>query len=296
MVSLTERLQQDEVILIDGGTGTELEIRGVPMTEGIWCGLTALSHPSVVQRVHEVYIGAGAELIISDTYASSRHLLAHVGEDSKFEEVNRRGVELACAAREAAGRPEVTVAGSISTTQMEWSHPPVDLARRNYADQARIQAGAGADLIVLEMLRDVEQTMAAVEGVATAGLPIWAGFSCVLDGDTPMLYDGRETLAAGLEAIAGLPIELVAIMHTELDIVDRCLDVIQEHWHGPVGAYSQLGHFVPPHWVFTDTVSAADYARAGLHWVERGVQVVGGCCGIGPEHIAALRAVLPHHR
>lgn len=293
MVSFTERLQRGEVILIDGGTGTELEIRGVPMTEGIWCGLTALSHPAVVQRVHEVYIEAGAELIISDTYASSRHLLANAGEQDRFEEVNRRAVELACRARQAAGRPGVAVAGSISTTQMDWDHPPVDVARRNYADQARIQADAGADLIVLEMLRDVEQTRAALEGVATAGLPIWAGFSCRMDGSTPMLYDGREPLAAGLDAIAGFPVELVAVMHTEMDVVDGCLDVTDAHWRGPVGVYSQLGHFVSPHWVFADTVSAADYARTCLNWVDRGVQVVGGCCGIGPEHITALRAVLP---
>ncbi len=295
MNSLTRRLLDREVVLIDGATGTELERHGVPMTEGIWCGLTNATHPNVVQRVHEINIEAGAELIIANTYASSRHLLAQAGEQDRFEELNRRGIELALAARQRLGASHVLVAGSISTTQMNGEHPPVDVARANFADQARIQTETGADLIILEMLRDIDQTQAALDAVHETGLPVWAGYSCVIHDGVPMLFDGHHTLAEALRALERQPIELVAIMHSEIEDTDPALDVVREHWAGPIGVYAQRGRYVDPNWVFDSTITPEEYARDCLRWVGRGVQVIGGCCGIGPAHIAHLKRVLPTH-
>ena len=81
-------------------------------------------------------------------------------------------------------------------------------------------------------------------------------------------------------------------MHTEVDDVDRCLDVVFEHWDGPVGVYAHTGDFVQPNWVFNDMISVPDHTTACLKWVDRGVQVVGGCCGIGPDHILDLNHAL----
>ena len=73
------RLADGEVILIDGATGTELERRGVPMRDGAWCGDVVRTHPDVLRAVHESHIAAGAQLVISNTFATSRHLLAAAG-------------------------------------------------------------------------------------------------------------------------------------------------------------------------------------------------------------------------
>ena len=76
---LSERLEECRPILLDGATGTELQRRGVPMDGAAWCGLAVASHPEIVRQVHLDYIQAGAEVIITNTFASGRHLLRAAG-------------------------------------------------------------------------------------------------------------------------------------------------------------------------------------------------------------------------
>ena len=287
--ALSTRLSNGDLVLIDGATGTELERHGVPMVQNAWCGSSHLTHPDIVRQVHVSHIQAGAELIIANTYASSRHLLAWAGMEDDFEELNRVGIELALEARVETGRSDIVVAGSISTSQQNGPLPPIDVARVNFEEQARIQADAGAELIVLEMMRDIDQTQVCIDAVAATGLPIWLGYSCVLRDDVAWLFNEGSTLSEGLDAIAGQPVELVAIMHSETEDTHACLDVLDEKWNGPVGVYAQSGRFEHPNWIFNDVISEQDYGDACMTWVDRGVQVIGGCCGIGPEHIAHLR-------
>jgi len=147
-----QRLADGETIVIDGGTGTEIELLGGDSISGLWSGAMALDHADVIGQVHRSYIDAGAEMIITNTYASSRHLLERAGFGDEFELLNRRGVEIALEAREQAGRPDVVIAGSMSTTEMRGESPSIETARRNYIDQAAILADAGAELIILEMM------------------------------------------------------------------------------------------------------------------------------------------------
>ena len=135
------------------------------MVENAWCGVSALTHGDDVRAVHRAHIDAGAELIIANTYASSRHLLARAGEEQHFAEINRRAVALAIEARDQAGRPEVLVAGSMSTSRQGGPFPDVEVARANFAEQAH-HPGRGwcRHHRALEMMRDIEHTEACLEG------------------------------------------------------------------------------------------------------------------------------------
>ncbi len=292
--ALHDRLARDEVVIIDGATGTELERNGVPMVQGAWCGASTLTHPEVLQAVHESHIAAGAQLIIANTYASSRHILeqAGYGEDD-FVTANRAAIEIAIAGRDASAAPQVVVAASISTTEQSGEVPPAGIERRNYEDQARIQADSGAEVLVLEMMRDIPRTLLAIEAAATVGLPLWVGLSCVMRNGEPVMHMGEEPLGDAIAAIADYPIEVLSIMHTETEDIDACLDSVQPMWDGPLGVYAQTGKWIHPNWQFIDVVSPAQYGKDCTRWVGRGVQVVGGCCGIGPEHISHLSEVLP---
>src|SRR4051812_24345674 len=92
-------------IVIDGGMGTELEARGVPMDHEAWCGLANLDAPDVVRAIHADYIAAGADVIIANTFPTNRPALEAAGCGDRFEEANRAAVAAALAARDAAGRP-----------------------------------------------------------------------------------------------------------------------------------------------------------------------------------------------
>ena len=287
-----QRLQDGDRILIDGATGTEIERRGVPMVDNAWNSGGALTHPEIVRQVHEDYIRLGAQVVITNTFSTSRHVLQDAGMEEHFEMLNRRGVELAREARSNMKATDVLVAGGI--THEVFTHQDLSSSQLqvNFEDQAAILAAAGADLILLEMMTDIEPMLILIGAAQKTGLPVWVGFSCNLDEDgLPHLLAG-PTLLEGIEAIKGKNVPLVFIMHTEVEYIQACLDVLQANWEGPVGVYAHSGKFVAPNWIFDDTISPEEYASAAKPWAERGVQVVGGCCGIGVEHIAVLKEVV----
>ncbi len=298
MYELNQRLANNEVVLIDGATGTELEVLGAAMVDNAWCAMASLTDPDALKTVHTANIEAGAELIIANTFASSRHVLERAGCGKHFEQLNTVSIELARQARDAVaaatGQEPVPVAGSISTTQQGGAHPPIEVSTANFADQVRLQAEAGADLFVLEMMRELEQTEAILDAIQATGLPVWVGWSCVIDDEGEVwLWSQEHRLAEALAATEDRSIDVAAVMHTEVDDIDRCIDVMTEHWDGPIGIYAHTGYFEPPKWVFNNTISPEAYAEACLAWVSRGVQVIGGCCGIGPAHMRHLRSILP---
>jgi homocysteine S-methyltransferase len=81
-------------------------------------------------------------------------------------------------------------------------------------------------------------------------------------------------------------------MHSDVAVTGPALEILARHWDGPLMAYAETGRFEPPNWVFEDLVTPSEYADIARGWVDAGVQVVGGCCGTTPEHIAAVRAAL----
>ena len=124
-----ERIADGELVIIDGGTGTQLQAEGVPMDDVAWSARANLDQPDVVQRVHEEYIRAGAEVIIANTYASSRAALEPAGLGNRVAEANRNAVRAALQAREAAATGPVAVAGSMS------SFSPVRAARVRWLER-----------------------------------------------------------------------------------------------------------------------------------------------------------------
>lgn len=290
MQALTSRLAQNEVVLIDGATGTELERRGAEMVEGAWCGAGTLSNPVELKAVHESHIEAGAQVITANTYASSRHILQQGGfDENDFVVANTRAIEIALAAREASGKHDVVIAGSVSTTEQGGTPPPPEVEAQNYRDQVALLVDAGVELLMVEMMRDVERTLLCVDAALTSGLPVWVGLSCVLDeSGGPVMCVSGEPLADAIAALLDRPVEVLSIMHTEVAEIDACLDVVERLWDRTVGVYAQTGLWEPPNWRYTDVISPEDYTAACLGWMDRGVQVIGGCCGIGPEHIAHL--------
>ena len=133
---LLGRLRSGARIMIDGGTGTEVERRGVPQLENAWNGGGTLSHPDIVRDIHEDYIRHGAEIVISNTFATSRNLLEDAGVPELFYDYNRRGIELAREARVAAGHRDVLVAGGISHGSYSGRLPELEELKEGAREQA----------------------------------------------------------------------------------------------------------------------------------------------------------------
>jgi S-methylmethionine-dependent homocysteine/selenocysteine methylase len=296
MSDLRQRLDGGEVVVLDGAMGTELEKRGVPMDDAAWSAAALMTHPDTVRMVHEDYIRAGADIITTNTFATARHVLEPAGMGEQFRELNARAVTLAKEARDAADGV-VSIAGSLSTftARYDYSYEPrAEKARANYREQAEVLAESGVDLIALEMMRDIEQTAYAVEAVASTGLTLWIGFSCkTTEGGTVLLWDGENTLAEALERVPLSDVSVLSIMHTLTEDTPPVLREVNRRWSGSLGAYPHSGEFIMPNWQFIDMISAEDFATEAEGWLELGVRLVGGCCGIGPEHVRLLKERLP---
>ena len=115
MSSLSERLKNKEIILLDGGVSTEIQQRGVSMDDDVWSGIAHRTHPEITLRVHEDYIRAGAQVITANTFSTARHVLESIDLGDQVRSINEEAVHLARKACDNAADDEVWIAGSISS-------------------------------------------------------------------------------------------------------------------------------------------------------------------------------------
>ena len=304
---LKSRLDAGEILILDGAIGTELERLGAPMHNEVWCAEALESHPDLVRQVHKNYIDAGADVITTNTYASARHAMERAGVADKVEEWNARAARLAIEARDQhTGDWPVYVAGAVSSFG-KWGEYDAAKLRSNYQELAKILADNGVDLILLEMLAaNVEDTIPAVEAATATGLPVWVGLSSVMDRGSDQVMLGieesqehserastHESFAGAVEKIMAVGGSAQLVMHSDLKATKPAVQVMKEHYEGVLGAYPNAGYWMRPNWAFVDQVTPDEYLAEAKQWVGLGAQIVGGCCGIGPDHIKVLRDGLP---
>jgi S-methylmethionine-dependent homocysteine/selenocysteine methylase len=313
MDELHERLKRGEVIILDGAIGSELQAMGVPMDGAAWCAVALKTHADTVRELHEDYIRAGADVITTNTYSSARHNLEEAGLGGLTRELNLRSVQLAKEARDrAAGGRRVFIAGALSNfgafpETVGRKPPPAERLRAAYEEQAELLAEGGADLLALEMVRDLEHGRHLMEAAVATGLPVWVGFSCRIDekGEVKLLggdpqarrrrasIEGDVTLAQGIDTLMALGGHALTVMHSEVEDTAAALGVAREHWSEPIGAYPHSGYWKRPDWQFVDVIAPEDYLSQAQGWVRTGARIVGGCCGIGRAHIRMLKEGLP---
>jgi homocysteine S-methyltransferase len=295
LAALSDRLAAGDVVVIDGATGTELQARGVPMDDAAWCGVANLEQPDVVRDVHADYIRAGASVVIANTFSTDRLRLGDAGLADRTEEANRNAVAAALGARELTGREDVVVAGSLSRTvafAIDGTPRPVspETLAEVYGEQAGLLADAGAELLALEMISAVDYGKAALAAASATGLAVWLGLSADRAPDGRLVGWQEQSLDFE-ELVASLvspDLAAVLVMHSDVDVVDDALAVVRRHWDGPLGAYPHVGTFAPPDWEFDETFTPDELVRRAARWIDAGAQIVGGCCGLGPEFIRAL--------
>ncbi|MFP4463239.1 MAG: homocysteine S-methyltransferase family protein [Guyparkeria sp.] len=292
-------LRKDEIRLLDGATGTELEKRGVPMSTNAWSGSASLDQPEILEQIHRDYIAAGADIVTANTYATSRALLDLDGLGGQFEAINRSAVRAAQRARDSCARPDVLIAGSLShrgpiaagSARPDSGAIGLDTMAEALREQAQLLRDEGCDLLLLEMLYDPDRMPLVFEAAAQTGLPVWAGFSVRRNdkGEILGFGPGEDVQFAQLISILDdWPVDAAGIMHTPANLVSDALTILRESFAGPLMAYPDSGYFKSPHWQFEDVIAPRDLRRYAEEWIDQGAQILGGCCGLSPEHIAAL--------
>jgi 5-methyltetrahydrofolate--homocysteine methyltransferase len=281
------RLRAGEVLLADGATGTMLQNHG--LEDGRLPESWVLEQPSRVVALHQSYVQAGANIVLTCTLGGTRYRLAHEGLEGRVSEVNRRAAELA---RQAAG-DGVFVAGDMGPTgQLLAPLGPLAAAEAAaaYAEQAAALTEGGVDFLLVETLSDLAEAKAAVEGARrVSSLPIFVTFSFDTHGRTMMgltpAQAAREMapLADGLGANCGRdPDEYPGFLSAMIAAVPDAI-----LWAKPNAGLPRLDR---------DSVvydaSPATMAKVALRLRQAGARVIGGCCGTTPAHIAAMSQAL----
>ena len=302
---MLKRMTGSGVVLIDGGTGTELEKRGADMNDDAWCGPANISNREMLEKVHLDYIRAGAEIITTNTYATTRLMLEPAGFGERIEEIYQSACGAALSARQRAkqelGRSDVLVAGSLShmvpktVARAESTDPYSGLGRDKFCaalhEAAALLKDGGCDFIMLEMMYHPQRFECVLEAALATGLPLWAGFSARWGENGEVLSFFQEEDIPLKELTALLPaegIDAAGIMHSNVDVTGPALDILRRYFGGPLYAYPDSGFFRMPNWQFEDIISSSDLTAYATDWIADGVSAVGGCCGLSVEHIEAL--------
>ena len=303
--AVMQEIRDGALMTIDGATATELGRRDAPIHKGDWGALATASHPEVLHSIHADYIRAGARVVTANTFGATREILEPLGFGDRFEALNRQAVEIAVAARDGTpGRyGPVVVAGSISHTRPTrrgaWSPEMSDVARfeADCTEMAEIMKAAGCELIIAEMMGCPDFTPCVMRAAKASGLPLWLGISTIkLDDDVLRTYtDDATPLADVLEPIlAEGGADVVGIMHSRPEVTLAGLQLLQAHWSGPMMAYpDSLNDTATDNPLRPDP--AVDDACIVAHcreWLDAGVQILGGCCGLTVSHIVAIRRLL----
>lgn len=293
----TDHRQTDDtrhVTLLDGGLGQELLRRADAEPTPLWSSQVMIDQPDLVRDAHRDFIAAGADVITVNAYSATRCRLGPAGLEDDYERLQALACRLAVEAR--GGRTDVRIAGCLSP--YGWTYrpelaPPFDELQPLYAETAALQA-PHVDLIVCETMGSIGEARAAVVGANGTGLPVWVSWTLV-DDDTARLRSG-EPLVEAIDAVAELGPAAILVNCSVPEALTAAMSALANS-PVPFGAYANgFSHIVDgyaPGSVTTvlghrHDLDPVTYADIAVGWVERGASIIGGCCEIGPEHIAEL--------
>ena len=276
--------------------GQELVRRSPDQLTQLWGGAVLRDHPEIVGQLHQDFLRAGASAIITNSYSLSRPRLARDGQEDSLAQLQNLACEVACEAIDTMGA-DVLLAGSLPPLNGSYhpeSVPPVEEAAKQFAEIALLQAPF-VEVLMLETMSSIREAHGGLAGAKEGGKPIWLAFTTD-DDDGTKLRSG-ETLTDALDAVVGADnLAAVLLNCTRPEAIDQGLPTLAKCGL-PFGAYANGFSRIATNYLPGDTVDELTtrkdltpeaYADFALGWVERGATIVGGCCEVGPAHIAHL--------
>ncbi len=283
-----------DIVLLDGGMGQELYHRSRNPASPLWSAQVLMDEPELVETVHSEFIAAGARIIILNAYSATPERLADAGKAELFEPVQAQAISVAKAARDKSGKP-VRIAGCLSPLVASYRPDLVPDAETSLGLYRRVVAAQqdAVDFFLCETLASVKEARVATQAAKESGKPVWTGLT-VDDSDATKLRSG-DALADGIQAAIDAGAEAVLINCSIPEAVDQGIAVLAKAGV-PFGAYAngftsilelQPGMTVDVLKARSD-LGPETYANHALGWVKAGARIVGGCCEVGPVHIAEL--------
>ncbi|MEM7505296.1 MAG: homocysteine S-methyltransferase family protein [Pseudomonadota bacterium] len=281
----------DGVTLLDGGIGVELRARAPDADTGLLPVQILLDTPRTVVDVHRAYCAAGAKVITTNTYATVAGRMGDLAP--RWAELLSLGGRLAV---EARGAGAALIAGCLPP--LGGSYRPGEVGAFDDilpAYQAHVEVLAPySDVFLCETMSTAAEARAAAEAAAQSGKPVWVSWT--IADDTSGLLRSGETLQEAFAALRGLDVEAVLVNCAAPEAITAAMAHLAKmgpRFGGMANGFSRI----PPGWRLSDGVSALGkrrdltpgaYADHVDGWIAAGASLVGGCCEVGPAHIAEI--------
>ena len=296
---IKEKLDKNQIIILDGGNGGELEQIGAKMDKNLWAGKCAIDDPDKLLQVHENYIKSGADVITSNTYAITPISMKEYGYEKFTQEWNQKTVKIALKAATLAHK-EIAVAGSVSTSG-SWDKLKKSEIKPGFTEHLKILSDAGVNLIILEAMTSKDETVETIiECSSKINLPVWLSISCAMNFNEEKLMHGYQESVTNSKAhfydylensllkFTQLHKGPISVAHSDIKVTGEAVKILKKVHKGPIGAYPNNGYFEKPNWKLVDDISPSSYLQEAKSWVSNGAQIIGGCCGVGPDKIKAI--------
>ena len=278
-------LKQNQVLIADGATGSNLQQRGLEKGEASesW----VMQRPEKILELHREFIRNGSDIILTCTFGASYIRLQQHHLEDKFELINREAVDLAKKAADARG---TFIAGSIGPLG-QLLEPLGTLseteALKLYAQQAKILTESGVDLLLIETQFDLKEASAAVEAArSVSSLPVVCSFSFDRGNRTMMGVKPEQFVQTiGAFGISMLGINCGRSLEENLNVLKSVRAATNlPIWFKPnagLPSVDDQGNSIY-------SISPDDMGEQAKLWIEAGANVIGGCCGTSPAHLKAI--------
>ncbi|MEX0350894.1 MAG: homocysteine S-methyltransferase family protein [Paracoccaceae bacterium] len=284
-----------EITLLDGSIGQELVKRSGDRATPLWSTQVMIDHPNLVNEVHAAYFQAGATIASTNSYALHLSRLDRVGLGDQLLHLVNTAIQQAAAARDAHGAGRIAgVLGPLLASYRPDLQPPVELAKERYGELVARMRGH-VDLFLIETVSSLLEAEGALSGTRGCGKPVWLALT-VMDEDGTRLRSG-EQLSDVATLVARFEPEAVLINCSRPEAIPAALDEVKG-FGKPFGAYANgFTRISEAFLADAPTVDALEqrqdlgpetYADHAMGWVAQGATIVGGCCEVGPAHIAEL--------
>ncbi len=285
------------IFLLDGGTGQEVHKRSRKPAHPLWCAKVMMDQPHIVKEVHQDFIKAGARIITINSYTSTPTRLQRDGEIEWFEKLQLQAAEIALEARDELGpmAEDVQIAGCLPPLAGSYitDERSFTKLREEYEQIVAIQAPV-VDLFLIETISSVKEAKAASEAALESGKTVFLSFT--LSDRVPNQLRSGESIGEALTSVSDYSADAIMFNCSFPETISKGINALK-HLDIPYGGYANgftsVDALKPGGTV--DKLSARKdldeekYADYAIGWIKNGASLVGGCCEVGPSHIACLR-------
>ena len=293
----------NNLIIGDGGMGTELRHRGVKVpshVESIWSALALKEASSIVEEIHIDYIEAGSDYITTNNYAVTRPILSREDLDKELESLTLKSIEIAQSAISKSKKGGIKILGSLPPLETSYRSDLIlheEEMDKQYFEIANILKDK-VDIIICETMASALEAKCALRAALNTNMPVWVSWT--LQGNQMNTLPSGETINDAFAKLVGLEPEAYLVNCCAANLVTPSLNLLNELTDTRLGAYANAENIQiesnPPqsklaeerHWESATEIDEKTYLKEANKWIKEGASIVGGCCRTRPSYIKEL--------